>query len=276
MKPLRLACSNIAWNDEEEPSALACLRKHEISALEFAPTRAWPNWTGATPVTARAVSRKYRHKGFSIVSLQALLFGQPAAQLFGTDNGVAFEAHLTYVATLGAALGAGVAVLGAPRNRVRGALTSAAALERALPLFDRLAQRYHEAGMVLAVEPARPEYGGDFLCTTREVIELVQAVNHPGLAVHLDAAAMYAAGEQLPDVWAQTGGRHLAHYQLSEPGLAGFESPQAPQLENLRFLRRAGYTGWCSIEMARPSLGLAQSGPWEILRAAVADWAQLR
>lgn len=268
MDALRIACSNIAWNDGEEAAALACLRRHGIGAIEFAPTRAWPGWQGATPQGARDLAARHRDLGFDIVSMQALLFACPRAQLFGDDGGRAFEAHLGSVADLGAALGARVAVLGAPRNRLRGALSPEQAWSRAEPVLRRLAQRYHDAGLVLALEPARPEYGGDFLCTTRAVIDAVRVVGHPGLGVQLDAAAMHSAGEPLQALWAETGGSGLAHYQLSEPGLGGFESAVAPHEHNLRVLREMGYRGWCSIEMARQPVGLERAGPWAILGRA--------
>ena len=271
MNNLRVACSNIAWGDDSEVPALECLLRHGVRAIEFAPTRAWPGWQGATPEAARKVAERYRERGFSIVSLQSLFFAKPDIQLFGDDGGSAFETHLSYVADLGFALGARVVLLGAPRNRVRGPLPLKIASYRAQAIFDRLAQRYHDAGLVLAIEPARPEYGGDFLCTTREVIDLVKAIDHPGLGVHLDAAALHSAGERLCDIWNETGGQLLAHYQLSEPGLVGFERPIVPQLDNLRFLRKVAYAGWCSIEMARSTKSLEQTGPWDILRMAAVD-----
>ncbi|CAN5144320.1 hypothetical protein BH11PSE9_BH11PSE9_17520 [soil metagenome] len=267
--PLRLACSNIAWPDDQDAEALACLERHGVSGIEVAPTRLWPCWHGASLSAARRHAAEFAACGLALPSMQALLFDQPNAQLFGPDGGRAFEQHLGFVAGLGAGLGATAAVLGAPRNRQRGSLDAAAATGLAVPILRRLAAVYADHGLVLALEPARPEYGGDFVTTTFEALALVQAVDHPGLGLHLDAAALHAAGERIEDVWAACAGisARPVHYQLSEPALGGFEAPQAPQLHNLRFLQQQAWSGWCAIEMRSQANGLERSGPWALLEA---------
>ncbi|MEY8878090.1 MAG: sugar phosphate isomerase/epimerase family protein [Leptothrix sp. (in: b-proteobacteria)] len=268
MTALRFACSNLAWADDEEAAVFAQLHRHGVTGIEVAPTRLWPDWHGADPAAARLAAQRHADAGFQVASMQALLFGQPQAQLFGADGGAAFEAHLSRVAAIGEALGATAAVLGAPRNRQRAGLGVESAREQAVPILRRLAQRYQEAGVTLALEPARPEYGGDFVVNTAEALALVEQVGHPGLAVHLDAAAMHAAGEAIEQLWPRFGARRPAHYQLSEPGLAGFADSVVPQRHNLRFLQSVGWTGWCSVEMLRPPTGLIaepDQAPWAIL-----------
>lgn len=268
MSTLRFACSNIAWTDAQEAASLACLRQHGVTGIEVAPTRLWPDWAGATPQAARHKAAEYEDQGFDLPSMQALLFGRPEALLFGADGGHAFEQHLSFVARLGEALGARAAVLGAPRNRLRGSLSPTQAQDLALPILRRLAGIYADHGLVLALEPARPEYGGDFATTTQEALALVQAVDHPGLSLHLDAAALHGGGESIADIWAAAGERRPVHYQLSEPELGGFTAPQAPQLENLRFLQaQPDWAGWCAIEMRASAEGMARNGPWAVLNA---------
>ncbi|MCH8179348.1 MAG: sugar phosphate isomerase/epimerase [Proteobacteria bacterium] len=268
MTDLRFACSNIAWSDQDASEALALLRENGVSGIEVAPTRIWPDWQGASLASARRWAAQFADMGFCVPSIQALLFGKPDAQLFGADGGRAFEAHLRDLAPLGGALGARAAVLGAPRNRQRGNMPSDAAEAHACDVFRRLAVVYADAGMVLALEPARPEYGGDFITTTADALRMAERVDHPGLGVHLDAAALHSAGERLADIWDLSRGRHLAHYQLSEPDLGGFETPVAPHLDNLAFLQRVAWQGWCAIEMRAQPQGLKQSGPWGLLAAA--------
>lgn len=269
MSPVRYACTNLAWSDDEEAQALSLLRAHGVQGIEVAPTRLWPGWQGATTAAARTAAARWRSEGFEVPALQAILFGRPEARLFGDDAGAAFESHLCRVACLAQALGAGVCVLGAPRNRARGALGLAQATEHALQVLSRLAAVFHDCGVVLGIEPARPEYGGDFLTDHRAVLEFVRLVAHPGLAVHADAAALHSAGETIEDVWAACDeGRALVHYHASEPGLAGFDRASAPQVHNLRFLAAVHWPGWRSFEMLRPTAGFATAGPWSVLDAA--------
>jgi sugar phosphate isomerase/epimerase len=261
---MRLACSNIAWAAEDESEALATLRAHGVSGIEVAPTCLWPGWTGASVLQARSRRRAWADQGWQVSSMQALLFDRPDALLFGPDGSRMFEQHLMRVAGLGMALGAQVAVLGAPRQRQRGSLPQDRAWSMAIPVLRRLAAAYHDAGMRLAIEPARPEYGGDFIVTTCEAIDFVRAVDHPGLGVHLDAAAMASACEPIDMVWSKARSGELVHYQLSQPNLAGFEEPLPSQLSNLQFLVRAQWSGWCAVEMRRQAQGLDRAGPWQL------------
>lgn len=265
---LKLACSNIAWTDAQEGDVLPWLQAQGVAGIEVAPTRVWPDWHGASPVAAREWRERMACHGFVLPSMQALLFGRPDACLFGADGGRAFVEHLQFVADLGESLGATVAVLGAPRQRIRGDLSMTEAMDKAIPLLRILAQAFHDAGSCLALEPARPEYGGDFCISTAEVSELVAAVDHPGMGVHIDAAALFAAEESISDLWQASRGRQWVHYQLSEPELGGFAQAQAPQLANLRFLQSVGWPHWCAIEMRPPPRGMIEEGPWAILAQA--------
>lgn len=266
---LRFACSNLAWADRTpgEGPMPAELKAWHITGIELAPTVQWPRWQGATPEAARALAAQWAAQGVAIPSMQALLFDCPEAQLFQQPQ--AFEAQLARCADLGQALGARVAVLGAPKQRQRGDLSQSQAIDAAAGPLRRAAARFADAGMQLALEPARPEHGGDFLISTAEVIAFVRDLQAPGLAVHLDAAAMYSAGETLSDVWPGESDVPFAHYQLSEPDLGDFSSPRAPQAGNLAWLARHGWSGWCSVEMRPSPLGLAKGGPWALL----AHWA---
>ena len=267
---LRFACSNLAWADRppgQGPSA-AELRGWHVSGIELAPTVQWPRWEGATAAAARELSAQWGSEGVAIPSMQALLFDCPQAQLFLSPQ--AFEVQLARCADLGQALGSRVAVLGAPKQRQRGDLSQAQAIEAAAGPLRRAAARFADAGIQLALEPARPEHGGDFLTSTAEVIAFVRDVQAPGLAVHLDAAALHSAGETLPEVWPGVSDVPFAHYQLSEPDLGDFSNPCAPQAGNLAWLARHGWSGWCSVEMRPSPLGLAQGGPWALL----AHWAR--
>ena len=268
MMAMRLACSNIAWLAEEEAGALASLRAHGVSGIEVAPTCLWPGWVGASTSLARSKRLAWADQGWEVPSMQALLFDQPEARLFGQDEGRLFERHLARVADLGMALGAQVAVLGAPRQRQRGDLPLDRAWAQAIPVMRRVAAVYHDAGMRLAIEPARPEYGGDFIVNTLEAIAFARAVDHPGLGVHLDAAAMASAGESIDLLWSIAREGELLHYQLSQPNLEGFEKLLPSQSFNLDFLVRNNWSGWCSVEMRRQAQGLDRAGPWALWRAA--------
>jgi sugar phosphate isomerase/epimerase len=260
----RFAFSNIAWSPHDDPNTLALLREHGITGIEIAPTTIWKNWEGSSVASAARYRAFLADAGFKVPALQALLFAKPEARLFDERGEAELLAHLTHVAALAGALGARVAVFGAPRQRDRGTRSWLQALEQAAPVLRRGAQRFRDHGSCLCIEPNPRAYGCNFVCTTREGVELVAAVDHPGFRLHLDAAALFLEEERLEAVLPQVNGM-LRHFHLSEPGLGDFLRPRVPHRDNLHALSAAGYAGWCSVEMRPPQHSLAQSGPWAVL-----------
>src|SRR5690606_31584484 len=112
--------------------------------------------------------------------------------------------------------------------------------------------------------PNPRRYGCDFIVNAREGVKLVQAVDHPGFALHLDAAGMHLEGDVLAELWPEVHPM-LRHFHISEPDLGGFSNPVVPHAANLAFLREHGYDNWCSVEMREPAAGIAQAGPWQFI-----------
>jgi sugar phosphate isomerase/epimerase len=251
---VKLAFSNIAWNDEEEPHVLGLLRKRGVDGIEVAPTRLWPEWAGATPAAARLVRSRFAAEGFEIPSMQAILFGKPHLSLFG--DRLAFIDHMRAVADLAAALGARVLVYGAPKSRDRGDLTPAAAFERAIEVLRLVAVECAARDTALCIEPNPAAYGCNFILESREGTALVRAVDSPGLQLHLDTAGMTLAGED-PAQAVAAGGAHLCHTHISEPHLAPIAPASIDHARIGRTLRKIGYRGWCAIEMRRVDDALA-------------------
>src|SRR5262245_51516281 len=95
---MRLAISNIAWRHEERNAIYTILAKAGVTGLEIAPGLAFaPASDPFLPdeSTVATFRREIAAHGLSVVSMQSLLFGVPAAQLFGDAPGrSAFEAGL--------------------------------------------------------------------------------------------------------------------------------------------------------------------------------------
>lgn len=264
---MRFAFSNIAWTPHDSPSVLRLLCEHGVQGIEIAPTKVWPDWAGATPGAARAYRTKLAHMGFTIPALQAVLFGRPEARLFDKQGQAALIKHLTAVAQLSEALGAGAVVLGAPRQRDRTGLSMDEALDRAIPIFRRLGNIYYNHGSCLCIEPNPSQYSCNFIVNAVEGAALVRAVASPGFALNLDAAGMHLEAERLEHVWT-VAGPLIRHYHISEPDLGDFVAPQAPHESNFECLFRHRYANWCSVEMREPAKPLAEAGPWHLLDAA--------
>ena len=141
---MKLAISNIAWDEHDDPDILSGLRDRGVLGIELAPTKMWPEWKGATPEQAASYRQKLSSLGFEIPAMQAILFGKPELQLFDRSCHQLFIDHIKLVADLAAELGAGVLVFGAPKNRVRGQLSTQDAMRQAADFFNDAAEICHQ------------------------------------------------------------------------------------------------------------------------------------
>lgn len=254
---MKLAFSNIAWASEEDRQALDLLRASQVQGIEVAPTRLWPNWAGATPEAAGDHAQAMREAGFKTPSLQSLLYGLPDLQVFGTTRQQTdLITHLARVAELAAAMQAKVLVFGSPKNRDRGDLTPAQAMQHAIRFFRQAGQACADAGVTLAIEANPSHYQCNFVTRWQEAEELVRACSHPGIGLHLDTACTVLAGDDPVAAVSQVADI-LVHVHASEPDLGPFTSPRSDHLAMGEALRAVGYTGWCSVEMRRTSTPLA-------------------
>lgn len=245
--------SNLAWDPAGEDEAVAALfGRKGISGVELAPTKVW-----ATPTeTPRAELLRYREfwnqRGVAVVAMQALLFGRPEFALFGSDEDRRrLGEYLARIIELGGALGAHALVFGSPRNRRRGEMAPARALDIAAEFFQRMGAVAEENGTALCIEPNPPEYGCDFVTTVAEGAELVSRVGRRGFGLHLDAGGM-TLNQEDPGVEITRAGAGVRHFHISEPNLAPVGDGGTDHAAMARALRGAGYGGWASIEM-RPA-----------------------
>ncbi len=251
----RLGVSNLAWAPEQTTEALGLLAWLGADGIEVAPTRiaAWERLNAAAVAGYRA---RVEDAGLRVCSLQAILFGRPRDQLLADD--AAFRAlaeHMRRVAEVAEGLGAGIAVLGAPRNRNRGALglldAEALAAERLRVLGDIVGP----AGLTIGLEPVPAQYGSDFLLRAGDVRRVVALAGHPAVRTHLDCACVMLGGDDIGAEIAATGAG-LAHYHIAEPELGPFAAPVCAHERAAASLAAAEYAGWAVIEMREQPDGL--------------------
>lgn len=257
-----LAVSNIAWPRDLDPAAYDTLAHAGVSRIEIAPTRIWPDWRDATDAAINALARELNEAGLACVSFQSLLYGLPDLRIFGTAHErQQTDAHLRRVADMAARIGAGPMVFGSPANRRRGELPAADAFTRAVDFFGPLGDYCAAAGVCLCLEANPPAYGCDFITTSTDAAALVRAVGSPGFGLHLDAACMFLAGEDVAAAIA-AGRDVLRHFHASEPSLGSFAAPKGPHAAAARALAQTGWDGHVAIEMRAgedPLAALAQA-----------------
>ena len=243
---LKLAVSNIAWEPADDDAIAAVLREEGVSAIEIAPTkwRKWPIETNA--IERREYRRAWADRGMQIVSMQSLLFGRPDLQLFGPTR-PALSDYIRGLMDMGADLGVRTFVFGSPKNRIRGTLDLADAMQIAADFFRLIAKHAALRKTVVCIEANPPAYGCDFITTTAEAVALCAMVDHPGIAINADLGGMTMSGEP-PCETIVSASRMIGHFHASEPQLAelGAESNHA---EAARGLAEIKYDKWISIEM---------------------------
>jgi sugar phosphate isomerase/epimerase len=245
---MKLSISNIAWTDETDAEVLALLQTEGVRAIEVAPTRIWTDWQFDEQAIAN-YRQSLQTQGLACSSLQAILFKQPDLKVFGTpEQKAALVEHLKRVADLAAKLGAGPMVFGAPKNRDRGDLDETTALHQAVDLFAEIGEYCQQKGVCLCIEPNPTAYACNFITNSQQGAELVRLVNSPGFRLHLDAAGMFLAGEDLPTAIAAAADV-LAHFHISEPNLGDFASPKVDHAAIAHTLHAIGWNHWVTIEM---------------------------
>ncbi|GGY49429.1 sugar phosphate isomerase/epimerase family protein [Parvularcula lutaonensis] len=249
---MKLAVSNIAWEQDDEAAVLEALRRHGTSGVEVAPSKIWPEWEGATPAAATAQAARYADLGFSVPALQAILFGKPDLQVFGDGaSRAALLDHLEFVSELAGSFGAKVLVFGSPRNRDPGDMPAHEAFERGADFFRAAAERAHAHGTIIGLEPNPRTYACRFLTSWRDVKRMVEAVGHDALGTHLDVACIKLEDDE-PAEAVRECGEAIAHFHITEPDLGGFSEPSMPHAEVAIALREVQYDRWLSVEM-RPA-----------------------
>lgn len=251
---MRLVISNIAWRPDEDNAMARLLAELGVDALEVAPTRVWPKPLEVSDAEVHSWTANQRQLGLHVVSMQALLFGRPELSIFG--DATLRQQTLDYlqgIIRLADKMGARRLVFGSPRNRDPGVLDAQQAQLRGAEFFAKVAEFADQHGIILCIEPNPAVYGCTWITTAAQGRALVEQVSHRGFALHLDAAAMYLAGDD-PAAMAAEHGAITSHFHLSAPQLGhvrrGGEVDDALVVTQLR---ASGYGGMLSIEMRAQS-----------------------
>lgn len=241
------AVSNIAWPPDALDEALRLLPRLGFSGVEIAPRNVFGKWD----VDANDVGdlrRRIGDAGLVCSSLQGILFDVHGATLFGGDEARArLREHLCKVAQLASILGARSSVFGAPKQRDIGKLTDQQATGIAVDFFSALAPVFEENGTAIAFEANSAHYGCNFVTTTGQAIDLVRAIDRPGIRLQIDTGTILLEGENL-DVLREAAPLSV-HAHVSEPDLRPVGRYDCDHRRLAERLKSSGYRGYVSVEM---------------------------
>lgn len=248
---MKLAISNIAWNQHDDPEILELLQNNGVTGIEVAPTKLWPDWTAASHAPALEYKKIMIDLGFTLPAMQAILFGKPELQVFDTSSHTAFLEHIKLLADIANGFGSKVLVFGAPKNRKRGQIPYSEAMDVSTEFFHKVSEicEAHECSIGLEHNPV--EYGCDFITNVLDARELVEKVNHKGFKLHLDSAGLHMCGNEISDMINKAG--EFVHYHISEPMLEPIYGGVVDHEKAFKTLNSIHYSNWVSIEMKQPS-----------------------
>lgn len=259
----RLAVSMIAWPKEQDAEVAWLLQSLGVTVIEATPARIVSDPTAPSYDEICRFREFWESRGIRVGAMQALLFGAPHMALFeGPQRKAALKAHLTKVFVIASRLGATRLVFGSPANRLRRELPVEVALDEATVFFREAGKEAHDHGVELLIEANPKEYGGDFILTTLEALDLVERVATPGFGLHIDTGSMSLSNEP-PFLLAQLAGDRISHFHVSEPQLTPVGAVSGRHQALGVALSGTDYRGLISIEMR------ATANPPESLRRAI-------
>jgi D-psicose/D-tagatose/L-ribulose 3-epimerase len=248
---MKLAISNIAWEQHDNPAILELLKANGVTGIEIAPTKLWQDWKGASRQKAREYKNIMEDQGFELPAMQAILFGKPELQLFDTTSHDAFLEHIKLVSDLTNGFGSKVMIFGAPKNRKRGQMPYSEAMEVASDFFYKAGEICIENECCIGLEHNPVEYGCDFSTNVLDAKELVDKVGHEGFKLHVDSAGLHMCGGNISEMISKVG--EFVHYHISEPMLEPIFGGEVNQKSGIEKLKDIDYKEWVSIEMKQPS-----------------------
>jgi sugar phosphate isomerase/epimerase len=235
------------WSFED---CCAQVKKSGYDGLEIAPFTLKEDPRDLTEAEAADYAGIVRDHGLEVVGLHWLLVKPDGLHLTTPDAAVRrqttdFACHL---ARLCGAMGGRVMVWGSPKQRDIGPdNTYEDGFRYAAEVFREVAEVAYPLGVRLALEPLGPSET-NFMTTAAETVKLIEAVDHPGCALHLDVKAMSSEPDPIEAI-IRAQSRHLAHFHANDPNLRGpgFGEVKFPPI--MQTLLDVGYDEYVSVEV---------------------------
>jgi len=218
--------------------------------LEIAPFTLAPRVTDVTPERRRELRRQAEAHGLTLLGLHWLLARTTGLQLTSPDSAVR-RATADYLAELARCcrdLGGDVLVFGSPaQRRIPAGASREQATDYAVDTFRRAAPAFADCGVTLCLEPLSPPEA-DFLNTCAEAVAVLDRLDHPNFALHLDVKAMATETEPATELIRRYAAR-TGHFHANDPNRRGPGFGDADFVPIFRALRDSGYNGWVSVEV---------------------------
>jgi sugar phosphate isomerase/epimerase len=250
---VRFGSCNEMFEGWELSRQLAFLRECGYEGVELAPFTIASDVRDVPAARRREVARLARQHGIEVIGLHWLMVGPEGMYITHTDDAVRRRTteYLQELMRFCADVEGKVLVFGSPkqRNLLPGVTREQArawlieAFEQALPVAE-------QAGVTLCLEPLPPPEC-DFITTTAEAIDVIDAIRHPNLRLVLDVKSMTGeerqTGSAIPDTIRRVA-PYVAHFQANDANLGHPGSGEIDFAPIFAALKEVGYDGFVSVE----------------------------
>ncbi|NLD45732.1 MAG: sugar phosphate isomerase/epimerase [Clostridiaceae bacterium] len=241
---MKLSISNIAWTAENDEYMYKYLAEEGIEGLEIAPTRIFNEAPYEKLSDARIFANSLKENyGLKISSMQSIWFGRVENFFSSSEERQALLRYTKKAIDFANVIGCGNLVFGCPKNRNIGSCDQ---YYIAVEFFTSLGEYADSKNTVIAIEPNPTIYNTNFINTTEQAFELVNAVNIPGIMVNIDLGTIIHNRECMQTIYNNI---HLVnHFHISEPYLEKIQVRDMHKALAME-LKSMNYDKYISIEM---------------------------
>jgi sugar phosphate isomerase/epimerase len=247
---MKYAICNETFEGWDHPRVCRFAADCGYTGLELAPFTLAPLITDVTPDRRRELRRQAQECGLQIIGLHWLLAKTSGFHLNSDDADTRGRTadYLVALARCARDLGGDLLVLGSPaQRRIPAGTSRVQATDNALDTFRRAAPGIADAGVKLCLEPLAPP-DADFVLTAAEGVEILDRLDHPNFALHLDVKAMSSESMPVPDIIRKYAAR-TEHFHANDPNLRGPGMGDVDFVPIFQALHDSGYDGWVSVEV---------------------------
>lgn len=246
---IHLAVSNIAWDKSVNDQIYSLLTQLDVSYLEICPTRIWDKPESVSRADIESYLRTLQRNNLRPVAMQSLLYNYPDLRIFQNKDDYNFALrYIKHLISIGAQLGIRAIVFGSPRHRALNPNLNQDTNDLVAAFFVNIGGFAHKHNMSFCIEPIPRQQENDIFTTSSEVIEFLNHVHQPGLAINLDTGTMISNQEDPQTVVANAVGM-IGHVHFSSPGLGRVQVDNAIYQEVVTLTMNKSYAGYYSVEM---------------------------
>jgi sugar phosphate isomerase/epimerase len=247
---MRYAICNETFEGWDHERVCRFVAELGYQGLEIAPFTLARLITDVSVEQRRQLRRQAEEHGLTLLGLHWLLAKTEGLHLTSPDAAVRQKTadYLIALARCCADLGGELLVFGSPaQRRIPAGATRAQAVDYAVDTFSRARGGIADCGVKLCLEPLAPPEA-DFINTCAEAIEILDRINDPSFALHLDVKAMSSEETPIPELIRRHAGR-TGHFHANDPNRRGPGFGDVDFVPIFRALRANGYAGWVSVEV---------------------------